>query len=151
MTGRFVCAATGTAKPPRMARRLTTVANALLITTLVATGIGMVSLPTSAFASGRSGGGGGGGTLAVDTIKVSKAFYAVTPPYVELLINANSSDPTAHLYAYLPNGQLLGEVQNGGGGRYGGTVFVTMSIPETITILSTSGGARTVLTAPFQF
>ena len=147
MTGRFLSAVTKTAKRARMTRRLTTVANALLMATVIATGIGMVSLPTSAFASGGSGGGG----VRVDAIKVSKAYYFDTGSYVELLIKAQSSDPTAHLYAYLPNGQLLGEVQNGGGSRYGGTVFLSMFIPRTITILSTSGGATTVLTAPFQF
>ncbi len=150
MTGRFFSAATKTTKCARMTRRLTTGANALLMVTVIATGVGMVSLATSAFASGGSGGGSGGG-LRVDAIKVSKAYYFDTGSYVELLVKAQSSGPTAHLYAYLPNGQLLGEVQNGGGSRYGGTVFLSMFIPQTITILSTSGGATTVLTAPFQF
>jgi len=136
-----------TKKRVRMNRRLTTLANVLLIAAVIATGVGLVSLPTPAFASG----GSGGGSVRVDSIKVSKAYYFDTGSYVELLIKAQSSDPTAHLYAYLPNGQLLGEVQNGGGSRYGGTVFLSMFIPQTITILSTSGGATTVLTAPFQF
>lgn len=130
-----------------MSRRLTTVASGIVMTALIAAAIGTASLPTAAFASGRSVGGG----TRVDVIKVNKAYYANTGAYVELLINAVSSDSTARLFAYLPNGQLLGEVQNGGGGRYGGTVFVSMFVPQTITILSTSGGSITVLTAPFQF
>jgi hypothetical protein len=70
--------------------------------------------------------------------------------YIELLINASSSNSSAHLYAYLPDGTYLGEVQNGGGGRYGGTVFVTLHIPATITIISSAGGSTTVPCVPGQ-
>ena len=70
--------------------------------------------------------------------------------YVELLLQAVSSDSNAHLYAYLPDGTYLGEVQNGGGGRYGGTVFGSYYIPATITFISSSGGSITVPTSPMQ-
>ncbi len=94
----------------------------------------------------KSGGGIGGG----ESIKVNKCEYAGTEGFVELLINAGSSNSTAHLYAYLPSGAYLGEVRNGGGGRYGGTVFVAYSVPATITINSSAGGAVTALCVPFQ-
>jgi hypothetical protein len=109
------------------------------------------TLPQPSFASGGSGGGGGGGsTSSVDTIKVSKCYYFDTGSYVEMLMQASSSDSTAHLYAYLPSGQYLGEVQNGGGGRYGGTVFLTFGIPAYITIVSSSGGSIVAPTSPMQ-
>ena len=131
-------------KPNQTIRSLTTT----LMSILIAFTLG--SRPSPALASGGpnpvgGGGGGGGGTTKVDTIKVSKCYYFDTGSYVELLINAGSSDPTAHLSAYLPSGAYLGEVQNGGGGRYGGTVFVTLGIPASITIISSSGGH---ITAP---
>jgi len=93
----------------------------------------------------RSGGSGG-----TETIKVVKCEYAVNVGYVELLIHASSSDAKAHLYAYLPSGSYLGEVQNGSGGRYGGTVFLSFSVPETITIKSSSGAVVTAPCTPFQ-
>ena len=113
------------------------------------------ALPNRAFASGGSGSGsggsgGGGSTGQVDTIKVNKCYYAPTGGYVELLLQAVSSDSSAHIYAYLPDGTYLGEVQNGGGGRYGGTVFGSYYIPESITFISSSGGSITVATAPIQ-
>ena len=120
---------------------------------LVALTIGL--MPGLASASGGSGSGGGSGgsggtTTKVDTIKVSKCYYFDTGSYVELLINAGSSDSTAHLYAFLPSGAYLGEVQNGGGGRYGGTVFVTLGIPTEIGIISSSGGSIIVPCVPGQ-
>jgi hypothetical protein len=129
---------------PRAARLV-----ALLLT--LAIGFGFSNLATDARASGGSGSGGGGGsTSGVDTIKVSKCYYAPTGGYVELLINASSSNSSAHLYAYLPSGAYLGEVQNGGGGRYGGTVFLAPTIPDYITIISTGGGSIVAPTVPFQ-
>jgi len=97
----------------------------------------------------RASGGGGGGSAKVDTIKVSKCYYDA--PTGEMLIKASSSDPTAHLYAFLPSGVYLGEVQNGGGSRYGGTVmgFVGPD-PVLIAIVSSSGGSIVVPTTPFQ-
>jgi hypothetical protein len=103
--------------------------------------VAMYLSPPHGYASGGSN---------VETIKVIKCEYAVTQAYVELLISASSSNSSAHLYAYLSNGQLLGEVQNGSGGRYGGTVFVTLSVPATITIRSSSGGSITVPCVPYQ-
>lgn len=113
-------------------------------------------VPNPAYASGGSGsgsgsGGGGGSTSQVDTLKVNKCYYADVGAYVELLLNAVSSNSSAHIYAYLPDGTYLGEVQNGGGGQYGGTVFVTLYIPASITFISSSGGSITVPTTQFQF
>lgn len=114
---------------------------------VVVLGVALMFPPPTAHA--QRGGGGGGGS--VDTIRVNKCYYAVVSgAYVELLINANSSNTSARLFAYLPNGQLLGEVQNGGGGRYGGTVFLAFTVPATITIVSSGGGVVTVPCTPFQ-
>ena len=102
-------------------------------------------------ASGASGGGGGGG-VKVDDIRVSKCFTnASGTSGGEMLIKASSSDPTARLFAYRPDGTLQGEVQNGGGSRYGGTVmgFVPYD-PGTMIIRSSAGGSITVPTTPFQ-
>ena len=112
---------------------------------LLAIGIGFISQSTPVFASGGSGGGGG---IKVDSIKVSKCYYDA--PTGEMLIKASSSDPTAHLYAYTPFGTYLGEVQNGGGSRYGGTVMGYVgSDPVEVTIVSSAGGTVTVPTTPF--
>ena len=126
-----------------------------LMTALVILGLGIslinVSTPVAASGgSGGAGGGGGGGTTGADTLKVSKCFFFDTGSYIELLINASSSNTGVHLYAYLPDGTYLGEVQNGGGGRYGGTVFVTLHIPASITIISSGGGSITVPCVPGQ-
>ena len=112
-------------------------------TLLVALVIGLFTSP--AFASGGSGSGGGG--IKVDSIKVSKCYCNGS----EMLIKASSSDVTAHLYAYRPDGTYQGEVQNGGGSRYGGTVmgFVPYD-PGSMTVKSSSGGSITVPTTPFQ-
>ena len=106
-------------------------------------------IPAVTFASGGStGGGGGGSTVKVDTIKVSKCYYNTGG---EMLIKASSSDPTARLFAYTPFGTYLGEVQNGGGSRYGGTVMGYVGAdPVEVTIVSSSGGSTTVPTTPFQ-
>ena len=118
----------------------------MTIMVAVVIGVTLFALTTTVQASGGSGSGGGGGgsTTGVDTIKVNKCYYFDTGSYIELLLNASSSNSSAHLYAYLPDGTYLGEVQNGGGGQYGGTVFVTLYIPATITIRSSSGGTITV-------
>ena len=101
---------------------------------------------TMLFAPAQSRAGG------VDKIKVSKCEYAATPGagYVELLVSAVSSNANASLFAYLPDGRLLGPVQNGFGGKYGGTVFLSMYIPASITIVSSYGGKITVPCVPFQ-
>jgi hypothetical protein len=104
------------------------------------------------FAQSGGGGGGGGSTKppSVDTIKVAKAEFFDQGGAVELLVSAVSSDLAAHLFLYDPSGVYLGEVQNGRGGKYGGSVFVTTYIPASLTIKSSSGGTVTVATTPFQ-
>ena len=91
-----------------------------------------------------SAGGGGG----VETIKVTKCEYADVGAYVELLVSATSSNSNASLYAYLPDGEPLGQVFSGG--RYGGTVFLTFDVPDTITIISSTGAWTAVPCVPFQ-
>jgi hypothetical protein len=108
------------------------------------------AIPVRASGGSGSGGGGGSTTTNTDTIKVSKCEYAVTSSYVELLINASSSNSSAHLYAFLSDGTYLGEVQNGGGGQYGGTVFLSFYVPDSITIKSSAGGIVTAPCVPFQ-
>lgn len=105
-------------------------------------------MPSLSFASGGSGSGGGGTTPPkVDSIKVSKCYYSGG----NMLIKASSSDPAAHLYVYLPSGEYVGEVQNGGGSRYGGTVTRWIGAdPVVVTITSSSGGSITVPTTPGQ-
>ena len=110
-----------------------------LIALLVALSINM----SSSLASG------GGSSVKVDSLKVSKCFYDTLTG--EMLIKASSSDVTAHLYAYRPDGTYQGEVQNGGDSRYGGTVMGYIpSDPGTMTIVSSSGGSIVVPTTPFQ-
>ena len=105
-------------------------------------------MPGVSLASGGSGSGGGGTTTPkVDSIKVSKCYYSDG----RLLIKASSSDSAAHLYVYLPSGEYVGEVQNGGGSRYGGTVTRYIGAdPVKVGIISSSGGSITVPTTPFQ-
>jgi hypothetical protein len=125
------------------------IARLLFVSSLFVGTAAIVSTPDYVHASGGSGGGGGGGTANVDTIKVSKCYYDA--PTGQMLIKASSSDSTAHLYAFLPSGAYLGEVQNGGGSRYGGTVMPYWPVdPVTMTIRSSSGGSITVPTTPFQ-
>lgn len=87
-----------------------------------------------------------------DTIKVTKAYTNATPDSGgQMLIKASSSDTTARLFAYRPDGVYIGEVQNGGGSRYGGTVMPYQPVyPASVTIQSSSGGSITVPTTPFQ-
>jgi hypothetical protein len=131
----------------------------LLSTALVALAVSASAVSAvPAFASGGSGGGGtttpsggGGSTPKVDTIKVSKCFTNATDSTGgEMLLKAASSDPTARLFAYRPDGSLIGEVQNGGGSRYGGTVMAYQPYdPVTVTFRSSSGGSTTAATTPF--
>jgi len=114
---------------------------------LVAFTLGM--MPGLSLASGGSGSGGGGTTNKVDTIKVSKCYYDA--PTHQMLIKASSSDSTARLYAYRPDGTYQGEVQNGGGSRYGGTVMGFCPYdPVYMVIISSSGGSINAPTTPFQ-
>ncbi|MBI3414405.1 MAG: hypothetical protein HY043_03650 [Verrucomicrobia bacterium] len=126
----------------RILSLLTTLATFLLT-------LAIVSLSNLTSASGGSGSGGGGGTpTTVDTIKVTKCYYDA--PTGQMLIKASSSDTTARLFAYRPDGSYAGEVQNGGGNRYGGTpVAGSATNPGSMTIKSSSGGNITVPTTPF--
>jgi len=112
---------------------------------LAAAGVGAVSTAPSAFASG---GAGQVKAPATDSIKVTKCY---TNSGGQMLIKAASSDASARLFAYRPDGTLIGEVQNGGGSRYGGTVMPWQPYdPVRVTIRSTSGGSVTMATTPFQ-
>lgn len=93
--------------------------------------------------------GSGAGSRA-DTIHVNHCEYAPTGSYVELLISASSTNTNAHLLVYLPSGACLGEIPNGGGKQYGGTVFLTPSVPDTLTIVSSAGGQITAPCIPSQ-
>jgi len=93
---------------------------------------------------------GSGGGVRSDTVRVNKCEYFVSGSNIELLVNASSSNTSAHLSVYLPSGAYLGEVQNGGGGQYGGTVLLTPSVPATLTVTSSAGGQITAPCVPFQ-
>lgn len=92
------------------------------------------------------------GGQRIDSVKVSKAYTNATATVGgDLLIKAASSDVSARLFAYRPDGSLIGEVQNGGGSRYGGTVMPYQFYdPMTVTITSSLGGSVSVPTTPFQ-
>src|SRR5690242_19867966 len=130
-----------------MKTKIKSLLNAIVATAILAAGIATTIQPIAAQASGGSG---GGTTSSVDSLKVNKCYYFDTGSYVELLLQAVSSNSNAHIYAYLPDGTYLGEVQNGGGGRYGGTVFVTLSVPSSITFVSSAGGVITAPCVPYQ-
>ena len=89
---------------------------------------------------------------SVDVIQVTKCYTnATTSRGGQMLIKARSSDRTARLFAYRPDGTPIGELQNGGGNRYGGTVISYQSSdPVKVTIKSSAGGSLTVPTTPFQ-
>ena len=89
---------------------------------------------------------------SIDSIKVGKAYTnADIVGGGEMLIKASSSDTTARLFVYRPDGTFIGEAQNGGGSRYGGTVMPYQSYDSGyVTIRSSSGGSVTVPTTPFQ-
>jgi hypothetical protein len=130
------------------------------LTTMVVTASIALAGATTAHASGGSTSGGGGGgttttqTAKVDGVKVSKAYTGADlsgGPGYQMLIKASSSDTSATLVAYRPDGSLIGWVQNGGGSQYGGTVMPWQSVySASITVRSSSGGSITVPTTPFQ-
>jgi len=127
-----------------MKTKIKTFVNTILMVAIMALTTGILMQPVTASVSGGSGGGS-----HTDSIKVSKCYYDAATG--EMLIKASSSDVTAHLYAYTPSGTYLGEVQNGGGSRYGGTVMGYVGgDPVSVVIISTSGGSITVPTTPFQ-
>jgi hypothetical protein len=112
---------------------------------------GSASFSGGTSSSGGSGGGslsGGGSVPTVDVIKFGKHSYDAGS--YELLVSASSSNTAAHLLLYAQSGAYLGEVQNGGGGKYGGSVFVVLIDPVSITIKSSLGGSATIATVPFQ-
>jgi hypothetical protein len=130
-----------------MKKQLKTAAKLILVAAL---SLGVLTPAAPVLASGGSGSGGGSGGATIDTIKVIKCEYAVTQAYVELLISASSSNSGASLYAFLPNGTYLGQVQNGAGGRYGGTVFITLFVPDSIILKSSAGGIIDAPCVPYQ-
>ena len=109
---------------------------------LLTLSIGMVSiLAPSAHA---------GGVVAsrTDRVTIVRCMYAAANKTV--LITAKSSDSRATLEAYTPSGKHLGWVQNGGGARYGGTVFWVGGDPKSIAIKSSSGGEVVAKTTPYH-
>jgi len=88
----------------------------------------------------------------VDVVRVEKCWTTATHGNGgQLLVKASSSDPEAHLLVYGADGALIGEVQNGGGGRYGGSVMpYQRSDPGKCVVRSSSGGTSTAPTGPFQ-
>ncbi len=115
-----------------------------LILAVALSGASMLSATPAAFASGTNQ----VKAPVVDTIKVSKCYINSAG---QMLVKAASSDAAAHLSAYRPDGTLIGEVQNGGGSRYGGTVMPWQPYdPIHVTIRSSSGGSFTAPTTPFQ-
>lgn len=88
----------------------------------------------------------------VDVVRVEKCWTNATSSHGgQLLVKASSSDASAHLLVYRPDGSLIGEVQNGGGGRYGGSVMPYQRFdPVSCTVRSSAGGAATAPTGPFQ-
>ena len=91
-------------------------------------------------------------TSVSDSVRIYKAYTNATATTGgELLLKAASSDIAAHLFAYRPDGTLIGEVQNGGGSKYGGTVMPYQPFDlKTVTIISSSGGSMTAATTAFQ-
>jgi len=88
----------------------------------------------------------------VDVVRVEKCWTTATPGHGgELLVKASSSDRSAHLLVYRADGSLIGEVQNGGGGRYGGSVMpYQRSDPGSCVVRSSSGGTSAAPTGPFH-
>jgi hypothetical protein len=119
------------------------------LTLALAIGVGLANMAAPVQASGGSS-GGGGAVSNVDAIKVTKCFYDA--PTHAMLIKASSSKPFARLFAYLPSGKYIGEVQNGGGSRYGGTVmgYIAGGDPRYVIIRSNAGGVILAPTTPFQ-
>jgi hypothetical protein len=87
-----------------------------------------------------------------DRVDVDKCWTNATATSGgQLLVSARSSDRAAHLFAYRADGRLIGEVQNGRGQRYGGTVFAWQATdPGTVTVRSSSGGSATEPTTPWR-
>jgi hypothetical protein len=113
-----------------------------------------VAVPSRLSSSGGSGSGGSGGsggtitTPTVDAIKFGKHSYDA--PSMELLVSASSSNTGATLSLYnSATGAYIGPVQNGGGGKYGGSVFFSLTDPISFAVKSSSGGTATIASVPF--
>lgn len=109
------------------------------------------TVPATTAPQGGGGGGHGGGGNGAEVITISKCFTNATAHgFGAMLIKAASSNPAAQLSAHRSDGSLIGEVQNGGGSRYGGTVMEIQPYdPGTVTITSSTGASATCQTGPF--
>lgn len=109
------------------------------------------TVPATTAPQGGGGGGHGGGGNGAEVITISKCFTNATAHgFGAMLIKAASSNPAAQLSAYRSDSSLIGEVQNGGGSRYGGTVMeIQQYDPGTVTIKSSTGASATCQTGPF--
>lgn len=107
----------------------------------------VTTLMTVPYQSTASTGGGG-----YEVIRVSKCFTNATKTSSgQLLIKAASSNSSAHLSAYRPDGTYQGVVQNGGGSRYGGTVMGFLpNDPGYMVIVSSGGATVSAKTTAFQ-
>jgi hypothetical protein len=109
--------------------------------------VALATLPATSTTAIASGGGGN-----AETVKIDKCFVSQMSPgstYCVMLIKAGSTNGNAHLYAYTQTGSYIGEVQNGSGGRYGGTVFVQPTVPTLVTIVSSTGASTSAVPGPF--
>jgi hypothetical protein len=87
-----------------------------------------------------------------DVVQIEKCWTNATSSQGgPMLIKARSSDARARLFAFLPDGTFLAELQNGGGNKYGGNVInYQPSNPGRCVVRSSAGGSATAPTAPFQ-
>lgn len=87
-----------------------------------------------------------------DVVQIEKCWSNATSSRSgPMLIKARSSDARARLFAFLPDGTFLAELQNGGGNKYGGNVINnTPTDPGSCVVRSSAGGSATAPTAPFQ-
>jgi hypothetical protein len=87
-----------------------------------------------------------------ESISIGKCWTNATATASgQLLISAKSSDSSATLSAYRSDGSLIGPVNNGFGGRYGGTVMpIQQHDPGTIIVKSDSGASASCHTTPFE-
>jgi hypothetical protein len=80
-------------------------------------------------------------TVPVDTVHISRAQY--TASRSQLTVNATDTNDTAILTVSVTStGQILGTMQNGGGGNYSAK-FSHLSNPQNITVTSNFGGSAT--------
>jgi hypothetical protein len=80
--------------------------------------------------------------VSSDQVTVTRAEYDARKG--ELRVEATSSDPSATLEVYVTATQeLIGVLDSQGNGRYAGR-FSWPTNPQTITVVSSSGGSDTV-------